>query len=432
MGRNMTAVRVDNEVIICDIGLEMDKYVTYMEDEDLLVAKTEELQRIHAVPDITLIDNWKRMVKAIIPTHAHLDHIGAIPFLGDFFDAPIICTPFTAEVLKSIIHDDKRKFKNPIKALQVNAIFPLTKNIKIELINMTHSTPQTAMLAIHTSYGTVLYANDFKFDNHPTLGKKPNMERLQVLGKSGKVLCLIVDSLYSSMPRKTPSESVAQAMLKEVMMDTKSEGNAVFVTTFSSHIARLQSTVQFARQMKRKVAFLGRSLYRYVDAAEKQGIVKFRPRVELTKYGNQIKRKLKKIEQDGAHKYVIIVTGHQGEPRSVLSRIVRGEFAFRFRQGDKVIFSCTVIPNSQNKVNRKHMEDELRSRGVRIFTDIHTSGHASREDLRDMVTTIRPKHIIPAHGGVDITSHMVELAKEEGYDTNHVHLMQNGQRLVLR
>ena len=237
VGKNMTAVNVDGEVVIFDMGIHLESYIKYTEDEDIINVDPSELIKVGAVPDITKIEKWKDKVKAIIPTHAHLDHIGAVPYLGNNYDAPILGTPFTIAVLKTILKDEKITIKNKIRTLAPNSVFQLSKNLKVEFINMTHSTPQTVMVALHTKYGIILYANDFKFDRFPTLGEKPNFKRLKELGKKG-VLCLIVDSTYSRSCKKTPSESVAKEMLKDVLLGTGNKDKAVFVTTFSSHIAR--------------------------------------------------------------------------------------------------------------------------------------------------------------------------------------------------
>src|SRR3990167_974606 len=190
-------------------------------------------------------------------------------------------------------------------------LYLVSNNIKIEFINMTHSTPQTVMVAVHTRYGIILYANDFKFDNHPTLGKKPNYERLEELGKKG-IKALICDCTRADQPIKTPSELVAKEMLRDVMLGVDSRGKAVIVTTFASHLARLKSIIEFGRKMNRKIIFLGRSLAKYIEAGENIGIVNFSREVEIVKFGKQIKNRIKKIENEPRDRYLLVVTGHQG------------------------------------------------------------------------------------------------------------------------
>ena len=180
VGKNMTAVRVDDEVIILDLGIHLENYINYTEDQDLSKIYKEDLISINAVPDDSVIFKWKKMVKAIVPSHAHLDHLAAIPFFADAYDSPpVIATPFSCAVLKAIMRDNKTKIKSKIIELNPNSTYPVTENITLEFINVTHSTPQTVIVALHTKYGILMYACDFKLDNHPGLGKKPNYQRLK-------------------------------------------------------------------------------------------------------------------------------------------------------------------------------------------------------------------------------------------------------------
>ena len=226
---------------------------------------------------------------------------------------------------------------------------------------------------------------------------------------------------------KTPSEQVAREMLKGVMLGTESTGKAIIASTFSSHLARLQSIIEFGKKLNRKIVFLGRSLGKYVTAGENIGIINFTQDVELIRYRKQIKKKLNQISKDPS-KYLIVCTGHQGEEKSVLSRIANKEFEFRFGKEDHIIFSCSVIPTALNKANRELLESNLRSYGVRIFKNIHVSGHAAKEDLRDLINMVKPEHIIPAHGDMTMSSSLAELCTEMGYRIgDDVHIMRNGQ-----
>ncbi|MBU0461827.1 MAG: RNase J family beta-CASP ribonuclease [Nanoarchaeota archaeon] len=430
VGKNMLAVKVDDEVIVLDIGLNLDPYIKYTDDEEVHDMSAVALTKIGAIPDISMIEDWRKQVVAVIPTHAHLDHVGAVPYLSNRFNAPILCTPFTAAVLKAICNNEKIKLKNPVKQLNVNSTHKVSDNITIEFINMCHSTPQTVAVVLHTRYGNIVYATDFKFDNHPVLGKKTNSRRLKEIGKAG-VLCLICDSLRARVESKTPSEIVAKEMLKDVMLGTETEGKSIIVTTFSSHLARLKSIIEFGQGLKRKIVFLGRSLAKYVEAGEEVGIIKFSKEVEICKYRKHIKRKLKKISTE-KDKYLIVCTGHQGEPKAVLSAIVRGDFDYKLSKEDNLVFSCTVIPNALNIANRELLERELKQQGVRIFKDIHVSGHPGREDLRDMVNMLKPQHVIPCHGDISFASGLSALLDEMGFKLGEqVHIMSDGQRLKL-
>jgi ribonuclease J len=387
--------------------------------------------KIGAIPDIEPIRKWRRKVVAIVPTHAHLDHVGAIPYLAKKFDSDIICTPFTAEVIKAICSDERIKLENEIRVVHPNSSVKVSDKIKIEFINITHSTPQTVMALVHTPYGKILYGNDFKFDDHPIVGKKPNYERLKAIGKKGDVICLIVDSTYASSAKKTPSEKVAREMLRDVMIGTESEGKTVICTTFSSHLARVHSIIDYGQRMGRKVILLGRSLGKYVLAGENIGIVKFSDKAYVAKYRKQIDKKLKEIAKNPS-KYLVVCTGHQGEPKAVLSRIANGDTPLELGKEDEVIFSCVTIPTPLNQANREVLENKLKGKGVRIFRDIHVSGHAAKEDLRDLINMVKPQHIIPAHGDISMASALSELALEMDYRIGEdVHIMQNGQMLEI-
>ena len=430
VGKNCTAINVDGEVLIIDLGIHLENYIRLTEDEDLVKINADKLMDVGAVPNISVLDNVKRNVKAIVVGHAHLDHVGAVPYVANKFNAPVICSPYTAEVLKNILKDDKIRINNDIKTLNLNSFYKISENIKIEFIHITHSVPQAALIAIHTDYGIILYANDFKFDLYPVLGKKPNFKRLEELGKEG-IIASVVESTYASDARKMPSESVAREMLKDVLLGTDNKDSLIIVTTFSSHIARLKSIIEFGQKLNRKIIFLGRSLAKYVKAAENIGIVDFSKDVEIVKYGRQIERMLKKVDKD-REKYLLIVTGHQGEPKSVLYKIAKGEFEFDLYPEDSVVFSCRTIPTPTNIENRDALENELKQTGVRIFKDIHQSGHAAREDLRDFINLVKPKNIIPAHGTKEMRDALAGLCTEMGYKTGkNIFLIKDGQKIEL-
>jgi ribonuclease J len=432
VGKNMTVVKYKDEAVILDMGVHLENYIKFKGSDDLEQFSYNELVEAGAVPDDSIIKDLKRKVIAIIPSHGHLDHIGAIPYMASRFNAPIICTPYTASVIKAIIEDKKIKIPNEIKVLKNNKKLKISDSLSVEFVNMTHSIPDTATIVLHTPEGQVIYANDFKLDNTPVMGEKPNYERLTQLGKAGKVSVLILDSLYAHLERKTPSEAAAKEKLRVAMLENDSRGKAVIITTFSSHIARLKSIIEFGKKMNRKIVFMGRSLAKYVFAAEKIGLVNFSKDVEIVGYTEKVAKKFKKIYLEGKEKYLLVVTGHQGEPDSVLSKLASGKFAFKFSPGDQVIFSCNIIPSPLNYSNREALEAKLGENKVTMFKDIHESGHGSREDHREMINMIRPKHIIPAHAGIDKTIHLAELAQEMGYDIKkEVHLMEDGKRIEL-
>jgi len=293
VGRNCTAVKYKNEVVIIDLGLHLDKYIELTQDAEIETKiSADELIKSGAGPNINLLKDWKSMVKAIIPSHGHLDHVGAIPFLLEKFpQVPVICTGFTKEILVNTIKDEGIKADNKIVGINTNSKYQLTENLTIEFIHVTHSIPQSAIIVVHTPKGCIVYTNDFKFDNTPIIGQKPNYARLKELGKKGEVKAAIVDSLYSAYERKTPSENIAREMLKDVMLNLDTKGKVMVVTTFSSHIARLKSIIEFGKKLNRKIVFLGRSLHKYSSAAQRCGFVDFSKDVEIVKYGAKIRKK---------------------------------------------------------------------------------------------------------------------------------------------
>ncbi|MFC1774859.1 MBL fold metallo-hydrolase, partial [Nanoarchaeota archaeon] len=295
VGKNMTAIKVDDEVVILDMGIHLPNYIRHTEQEegDVTRHSAKKLIDVHAIPDPSLIDDWKKKVVAILPGHAHLDHIGAIPYLAGRYNCPIYCTPFTSEVLKRILSDEKINIPNKINSISLNGKVKLSPNISAEFIGITHSTPHTALIVLHTKYGAVLYCTDYKLDNSPILGRKPNYEKLRKL--NAKVA--ILDSLYASKHGKTPSEFIARELLREVMLGSDFKGKGMFVTTFSSHIARVKSIIEFGKKLNRKIVFLGRSLAKYSLSAASAGIMTY-DEIEIAKYGSQAQKALKKVEKN--------------------------------------------------------------------------------------------------------------------------------------
>jgi len=431
VGKNMTAVDLGEDVIIFDGGFFLPAIVAMQESERVYSEK--KFRSIGAIPDDLILDKLglRSKVRAIIPSHAHLDHIGALPYLSNRYNADIISTPFTIEVLKTLLKDEKIFLKNKLKVVQPNSFCYVqgkNRKYKVDFINITHSTPQTSLLALHTPDGIVLYSNDFKLDNNPVLGKKPNYEKMREIAKEG-VKVLICDSLYSGDERKTASEKVARTMLEDVLLSTDNRNKGLIVSTFSSHIARLKSITDFGKKLNRKIIFMGRSLAKYVNAATRVDICPFKNDMEIVTFRHQLEKKLRMVSKNRGE-YMIVCTGHQGEPGSILDRLSRNKLPYQFNSQDHVVFSSSVIPTPINIEQRASLDNKLKKRGVRIFSNVHVSGHAGREDLRDFINILRPEHIIPAHGPHEKTRPLIELAKELGYKPKYLHLTSNGRRLV--
>jgi ribonuclease J len=427
IGRNCVAIKVDDEVVICDMGLMLDKYIEYTESRDDVKGNIsgKQLIKAGAAPDVNLLGELRKHVIAIAITHGHLDHVGAVPFLANRFDADIHAAPFTTAVIDQLSNREGMPLHHRAIAHPPNSRFRISRNIEIEFVHMTHSIPDTVCVVIHSKYGSVIYINDFKFDNTPTFGPKTNLKRLQQLKG---IKCLIIDSLYAHKTEKTPSEKIAEQMLFDEILNTNTKGKAIVITTFSSHIARLRSIVKLGQKLGRKIVFLGRSIDKYVTSAESVKLHKFRGDVKIIAYREKIERFLQK---EDLSQYVVVVTGHQGEPKAILSRTIE-QGIMRLKPDDIVVFSSKVIPAGDNEKNMERLIGILKQRRLRIFTDIHVSGHGAREDHRDLLNMLRPEHIVPTHGGMRQLEEFKKLAVDElGYDPKKIHILYNGQRLKL-
>ncbi|MCK5449578.1 RNase J family beta-CASP ribonuclease [Candidatus Pacearchaeota archaeon] len=431
VGKNMVVVELEEDAFIFDEGFFLPAIVS-MEERDKVMTE-KRLKSIKAVPEDSVIDKIRHKVRAQFISHAHLDHVGAIPFLSDKYAAPIYGTPFTIQVLNSLLADNDIVLRNKTFSIKPNTTFYVqgkNRKYKIDFINTTHSTAQCLMISIQTPKGAIIYTNDFKLDDTPILGLKPNYKRLKEIAKEG-VLCLIADALYSGTERKTPSEKIARALLQEVLLTIQNRNAGMIVTTFSSHIARLKSIVEFGKKINREVIFLGRSLDKYSTAAKNSGIAPFLNDIRISKYRRQVEKTLHKVERRRKD-YMIVCTGHQGEPGSILERLSRHQLPFKLNRDDNIVFSSSVIPTQVNQEQFAKMEARLKKNKPRIFRDAHVSGHAGREDLRDIINIVKPQHIIPSHGGLDKTRPMADLAKELGYKLGkQCHLMQDGDVLKL-
>lgn len=448
VGKNMTAVKTGEDVFIFDVGLYIPGIVELQEEHfveytsRLNKGKGKPMQRYTeknlrdygAIPDDTVLDKlgWRNKVRAIFISHAHLDHVGGAPYiLNRYPQATVYGTPFTLKVLEAILEDEKIHIKNRFKVIQADStqvIKGKSGTYKVDFVHATHSTIQCVFPVLHTKEGSFFYALDLKFDNYPTMGKPPSYKKLREIGNKG-VKVLAVDSLYSGTEKKPGGERIAQHMLEDAFSKLRGRNSAYFVTTFSSHIERLNNIVKFAEKTKRQIVFLGRSLAKYVDAAAKVNACPFKNKVRIFKYRRQVDSFLKKLEHERG-RYVVVCTGHQAEENSILDRIVKGQTGFTFKPGDNLIFSSSVIPVPINLIARERMDTKLRKIGVKLQTDVHVHGHGSREDLRDLLEMLKPKHIIPAHGTLQQETPMVELAAEYGYKFGETsHLSSNGKVL---
>jgi len=431
MGRNMTALHVGKDIVIFDMGLRLDQ-VQIHEDVEVERMHSLDLIKLGAIPDDTVLKGVDGTVRAIVCTHGHLDHIGAISKLAHRYRAPIIATPYTIGLIKQLIKAE-RKFnaENELVPMNAGETKEISSNLSIEFIRVQHSTIDCVFIALHTPRGALLYANDFKMDRTPTLGEPPDIQRLKQLGKEG-VFLMITESTNAGITGKTPSERIAKDMLHDVLVGTEETESGIIVTTFSSHIARINAIVEIAKKMDRIPVLMGRSMDKYVKLAKRMGYIKFPDNLKVYGTRKTVDKAFARIASEGKEKYLPIVTGHQGEPGAVLERISMDGTDYRIETGDKVIFSANVIPTPSTRANRHALETKLRMRGARIYDGVHVSGHACREDHWELLRIINPEHVIPAHGNLVMHSSYIEMAEDTGYvlgDT--VHLLRNGEELTL-
>jgi len=431
VGRNMTAVRCGKEIVIFDMGLRLDQLMIH-EDAEVDEMHSLDLIKIKAIPDDTVLQSVEGTVKAIVCSHGHLDHIGAIPKLAHRYKAPIIATPYATELIRQQISGEKKfGVGNRLFALAAGQKYTLSPNLVLEFVHTQHSIIDTVTPVLHTPHGAIVYACDFKFDRTPVIGKPPDFARFRQLGKEG-VLALIVESTYIHRPGRCPSERIARDLVRDVITSFEDDKSAIVVSTFSSHISRVKTIAECAHEIGRKPVFLGRSMEKYAVTAEQMKFVSFPPTASV--FGNRrtVDRMMRRMMKEGKEKFLPIVTGHQGEPGSILTRLALGDTPYQLNKGDKVLFSANVIPNPMNFGQRYVVEQHLRKTGARIFEDLHVSGHAYREDHYEFLQMLQPQHIIPAHADLKMTAGYAEFAGDLGYVANStVHPMRNGERLRL-
>ena len=431
VGRQMTAVRAGENVVIFDMGLNLSK---------VLIHDNVETERMHsldlidmgAIPDDRVMSDIEGDVQAIVPTHGHLDHIGAISKLAHRYDAPIVATPFTIELVKQQIQsEEKFGVQNDLIKMDPGGTMPIGEDCELEFVNVTHSIIDAINPVLHTPEGAVVYGLDKRMDHNPVIGDPIDMDRFREIGREG-VLCYIEDCTNAGKKGKTPSESVARSQLKDVMYSLEDYDGGIVATTFSSHIARVKSLVEFADDIGRQPVLLGRSMEKYSGTAERLDFIDFPNDLGMYGHRKSVDRTFKRIMNEGKEDYLPVVTGHQGEPRAMLTRMARGETPYELDNGDKVIFSARVIPEPTNEGQRYQAEKLLGMQGARIYDDIHVSGHLNTEGHYQMLEALDPEHLIPAHQNMKGFSPYVDLARGQGFQVGKdLHITQNGNTIQL-
>lgn len=423
IGSNMTGIIIDDIGIIIDMGASIDKISLFGESKNIKDVPLEELYANEVIPDDrNFYEKYKDKIKAIILTHGHLDHIGSVGILSAKYNAPIYCTPYTYSLLK-----EDFDLINDVKKVNLNSSIKIG-DLEIEFINMTHSIPHNSMIDIKTDKGHIVFSSDFKFDNFPIIGKRPDYKKLKKIGDEG-VRLLIVETTRADEQSKSPSEVIERYLLYDVLnyIDTK----GVIISTFSSHIARLKTIGSLAKELGREPIFVGRSIDKYISAAEDSGILKFKDKYRV--YGDikDYAKILEKEVQNNKENYLLVATGHQGEPGSVLDKIARGDIEFDLSD-TTVIFANNVIPTPINEANRKILEERLKKKGAKIIRDVHVTGHARVEDHIKLLHLLQPENIIPNHGDIlKKASYYNNVAYVEGYQLGtDIFFLDNGRHMV--
>jgi ribonuclease J len=351
------------------------------------------------MPDPAFIVERRHDLAGLVLTHAHEDHIGAVPYLWPKLRCPIYATPFTAAVLRRKLAEANLLTEARITEIPMSGRFSVGP-FEIELISITHSIPEPNAVVIRTPLGAVLHTGDWKLDPDPVIGPITDETALRKLGDEG-VLAMICDSTNVLVEGSSGSEAEVRLSLDKLIGEYDQR---IAVACFASNVARIESVTRAALAHGRHVGLVGRSLWRMVEAALETGYLTGLP--DFVEEGD-----IGHLPRD---KVLMICTGSQGEPRSALARIVRGEHAdVTLEAGDTVIFSSRIIPGNEEAIG--HLHNGLIHRGVRIVTErdhfIHVSGHPARDDLADMYRWIKPKIAVPVHGELRHLRAHIDLAQ---------------------
>lgn len=406
IGKNITAIEYENEIIVIDCGLSFPDNEMY--GIDLVI------------PDISYLLENREKVKGIFITHGHEDHIGALPYILKEINVPVYASKFTLSLIESKLIEF-----NMVSSCSLNEITlkePIkTEHFACEFIRTCHSIADSCSLAITTPQGVIFHTGDFKIDYTPVDGEVIDLQRISEIGKR-RVLLLMADSTNATREGFTISETIIGQNLTRLFRNAKGR---VIVATFSSNVHRVQQVINSSITYGRKVAFSGRSMEKISQIAMDLGYLKV-PKNTI-------------IKLDDIHKYpdnkvTIITTGSQGEPMSALSRIASGSHKnIGLKEGDYIIISASPIPGNTKLITK--LIDILISKGAEVIYDameeVHVSGHACREELKLIHSLIKPKYFVPVHGEYRHLKEHAELAKSLGMDEKNIFLLDNGDVLEL-
>lgn len=410
IGRNMTLFEYQNQVLIVDMGLQFPD--ESMPGVDFIIPNIE-----------YLINHPEKKILGIIITHAHYDHIGAIPYLIDKLNYPTI---YTAPLSQGIILKRQEDFPH-LKKLHIEI---LNKNsskethlgpFSLQVFHLNHNIPDTLGLFIKTPVGNIVYTTDFKFDFHPVADEPADLSRISKLSSQG-VSLLMSDSTGAENPGHSISEKTIMENLDKIFIQAPGR---IILATFSSLISRLQQAIWLSEKYGRKVTIEGFSMKTNTKIAEKLGYLQI-------KKGTLINWK-EASKMDPKH-LTVLCTGAQGESDAILIKIVNREHKYlRIQKGDTVIFSSSIVPGNERAV--QNLKDTLIKQGAKVYhykmLDIHASGHGFQDDLKMMINLVNPKFFIPIHGHYSMLSTHAELAESVGIPKSNIIIAQNGQIIEL-